>query len=119
MKKNLTKKQKYRKKSVQRIISKKMTTRQLAMETGLTIRTIQKWVKAYKEKGDLSLVHGNTGKKRVSTEREKLKKRIIDIFLNTRIENKNPFVDVTYTFFKIIIDSIVEKRVCIDHIFIS
>ncbi|MBO4858806.1 MAG: ISNCY family transposase [Treponema sp.] len=104
MKKNLTKKQKYRKKSVQKIISKKMTTRQLAMETGLTIRTIQKWVKAYKEKGDLSLVHGNTGKKRVSTEREKLKKRIIDIFLNTRIENKNPFEDVTYTFFKIILE---------------
>lgn len=99
----LSKKLEYKKKLILMIIKKQRTTRDVAIETGKTIRCIQKWVKAYKEKGEASLIHGNTGKKRIIKEREEIKKQIINIFLNTKINNKNPFENITYSYFTVVL----------------
>lgn len=100
----LNKQQEYKRKLILQIIRKERTTRDVAIETGNTIRCIQKWVKAFKESGNKSLIHGNKGKKRTTEYREQLRQKITDIFLNTRINGKNPFAEISYSYFKIILN---------------
>lgn len=78
---------------------KKITTREVAFELGLTIRAVQKQVVSYKKKGDAAFIHGNTGRKRIDLQKIDTKTKIIDIFQNTRIDGYNPFEDITYTYF--------------------
>ena len=81
-----------------------MTTRQAAMESGLLQRTVQKYIARYKKIGDRAFVHGNLGKKRFSPEVEEKRKRVENIFLNTRVNGKNPFENITYAMFKVILE---------------
>lgn len=105
MKIRLNERQLERKKVVLKCIEKQCSTKEAAIETGLTIRTIQKDIQKYKERGDVSFIHGNTGKNRSNPAKEKDRARIIDIFQNTRINNENPFDDITYTFFTYLLHS--------------
>lgn len=99
----LTESQQLRKDLILQCIKQEKSTRQAAIEAGLTIRTIQKNVQRYKERGDSCFIHGNTGKKHSSPEKLILRKRIIDIFQNTKIDGVNPFEDITYSYFTIIL----------------
>ena len=95
----LTKGQKFRKKLIVACIKGKLTTKEAAIQTGLNIRTIQKNIQDYKQIGDKVFIHGNLGKKRKNEDVEKDRLKIIDIFTNTRINGKNPYEDITYTYF--------------------
>lgn len=95
----LTQQQMARKKLVLKVVNKELTTREAAIETGLTIRAIQKIVKKYRKTGDASFIHGNTGRTRYDLRRLDDKNKIINIFLNTKIDGLNPFEDITYTYF--------------------
>lgn len=101
----LTERQLYRKKIVLKCIKKQCSTKEAAIETGLNIRTIQKDIQKYKTKGDIAFIHGNTGKNKTNPVKEKVKEKIIDIFLNTRINNENPFEDISYTYFTVLLNS--------------
>jgi len=103
MKKQLTERQLFRKRIVMKCITKKCSTREAAIELGLNIRTIQKDIQKYRERGDDSFIHGNTGRIKSNPEKEEIRKKIIDIFLNTRINGENPFEDITYTYFTVIL----------------
>lgn len=96
---NLTEEQKAMREYLVRVIAEEMTTLEAAMQSGLTQRAIQQKVRRFRANGEKSLIHGNTGKKKTTPEREELKKAIADIFLNTRIDGMNPFEDITYTYF--------------------
>ncbi|WP_149554509.1 ISNCY family transposase [Treponema pectinovorum] len=95
----LTEQQETKKKLVLRILNEELTTKEATIEAGLTVRAIQKIVKKYKKNGEASFIHGNTGRIREDLRRLNDKKRIIDIFQNTRIKGLNPFEDITYTYF--------------------
>lgn len=95
----LTKGQKFRKKLIVACSKGKLTTKEAAVQMGLNIRTIQKNIQDYKQIGDKVFIHGNTGKKRQNEDVEKDRLKIIDIFTNTRINGKNPYEDITYTYF--------------------
>lgn len=99
MKFQLTKEQAFRKKLVLQVINKEMTTKSAAIEVGLTKRAVQKAVNKYLKHGDISFIHGNTGKIRDDLRRTEDRNRIIGIFQNTRVDGENPFEDITYTFF--------------------
>ena len=94
----------YKKSLVLRCLNGEMTTRQAAMESGFVQRTIQKLVARYKEIGDTALLHGNMGKKKASPELEAKRKKVEDIFLNTRVNGKNPFDGITYSMTKVILE---------------
>lgn len=94
----------YKKNLVLRCLDGKMTTRQAAMESGLLQRTVQKYIARYKKIGDRAFVHGNLGKKRFSPELEERRKRVENIFLNTRVNGRNPFENITYAMFKVILE---------------
>ena len=94
----------YKKNLVLRCLDGKMTTRQAAMESGFLQRTVQKYIARYKKIGDRAFVHGNLGKKRFSPEVEEKRKRVENIFLNTRVNGKNPFENITYAMFKVILE---------------
>lgn len=100
----LTQQQEERKKLILKVVNKELTTREAAVEAGFTIRAIQKAVQRYKKHGDDSFVHGNTGRIREDLRRTEDKSRIIDIFQNTRVDGVNPFEDITYVFFKEILE---------------
>lgn len=91
--------QKEKRKILRNCINKKMTTREAAIQFGRTIRCVQKMIARYKERGDESLIHGNTGKKHTSEANELLEQIILDIFYNTRIKGKNPYEDISYQYF--------------------
>lgn len=95
----LTDAQKAMRESLLKVIAKEMTSLEAALQSGLTQRAIQIKVRRYEKEGDKSLIHGNTGKKKTTPEREELKKYVADIFLSTRIDGVNPFEDITYTYF--------------------
>ncbi|WP_147612796.1 ISNCY family transposase [Treponema pectinovorum] len=95
----LTLQQEARKNLILRILSKQLTTREAAIEAGLTIRAIQKNLKNYKKFGDNAFIHGNKGRIRQDLRRLDDRTRVIDIFQNTRIKGLNPFEDITYTYF--------------------
>ncbi len=94
----------YKKSLVLRCLNGEMTTRQAAMESGFVQRTIQKLIARYKKIGDTALVHGNMRKKKTSPELEAKRKKVEDIFLNTRVNGKNPFDDITYSMTKVILE---------------
>ena len=104
MKTQLTLQQEFRKRLLLQVISKKKTTKEAAIEAGLTKRAIQKAIKRYQNSGDISLIHGNVGKVREDLRRNEDRLKIIDIFQNTRVEGENPFEDITYTFFTEILE---------------
>jgi len=106
MKVQLSQQQEFRKKLLLKVINKKITTKEAAIEAGLTKRAIQKAVKKYLKHGDVSLIHGNLGRVRNDLRRLDDRNRIIDIFQNTRVEGVNPFEDITYTFFTEILNEI-------------
>lgn len=97
----LSKAQKGKKKMLEDCIAGKLTTRDVAIRMGRTIRCAQKTVNRYKEKGEASLFHGNVGKTHRTKEDEELDKKILDIFFNYRVDGKNPFyeADITYQYF--------------------
>ncbi len=103
MKIKLTQKQEYRKNLTVSCIKGKLTTREAATRIGLNIRTIQKDIQRFKQKGDSAFIHGNTNRKRINQKKEAEKNKIINIFQNTRVEKVNPFQDVTYTYFNLIL----------------
>lgn len=116
MKIKLTKEQAYRKKLIISCINKKLTTKQAAINIGLNIRTIQKNIIKYKQKGDAAFIHGNKNRKRLTSKNEKLRKKIIDIFQNTRIGGINPFTDITYTYFTLILEETYQIKVSVSWI---
>lgn len=92
--------QKYKKQLLNACIKKKLTTREAAVQMGRTMRCIQKMIIRYKERGDISLIHGNTGKSHQTEEDLLLNNKILDIFYNTRVNDRNPFDDISYTYFQ-------------------
>lgn len=82
-----------------KIINKELTTKQAALSFGVTQRCIEYKLNAYKTKGENSLIHGNIGKIHVNKKYQELKKRIIDIFLNTKIEGKT-LNGISYAYYK-------------------
>lgn len=94
----------YKKNLVLRCISGEMTTREAAMESGFLQRTIQKCIARYKKIGDRAFIHGNAGMKRTSSKMEKKRRKVEDIFLNTRVDGKNPFEGITYAMCKVILE---------------
>lgn len=95
----LNKTQKAWKIVLKQIISKKLSTKQVAFEFCVTQRCVEYKVNAYKKFGDKSLIHGNTGKKHKSEKYEKIKERIINIFQNTKI-NGISFDGISYSYFR-------------------
>lgn len=95
----LNKTQKAWKIVLKQIISKKLSTKQVAFEFCVTQRCVEYKVNAYKKFGDKSLIHGNTGKKHKSEKYEKIKERIINIFQNTKI-NGISFEGISYSYFR-------------------
>ncbi|MBQ9630992.1 MAG: ISNCY family transposase [Treponema sp.] len=77
----------------------KKRTLEAALRLGVTQRCIQYNIKRFKKLGDPALVHGNTGKIRINEELEKRKAIVLDIFQNTRIDGKNPYEKITYSYF--------------------
>lgn len=104
METKLSQNQEYRKEVILRLSNGEITTREAAIELALTMRAIQKIRKRFKEIGDKVFIHGNTGKKKTTPEREELKRMIASIFLNTLIDGVNPFEDITYTYFTEILE---------------
>lgn len=100
----LSQRQEAKKKIILKVVNKDLSTREAAIETGLTTRAIQKTVKRYLQYGDSSFIHGNTGRIRSDLRRIEDKTRIIDIFQNTKVEGINPFEDITYTYFAEILE---------------
>lgn len=101
----------------EKILKNELSTKQASLELFVTQRCIEYKLKAYKLFGDISLIHGNTGKKHTSEKFEVLKQRIVDIFLNTKIEGENLF-GISYSYFNsllremfniIVSDSFVKK----------
>lgn len=99
----LSQKQLNRKNLIIQCIDKKLSTKQAAIKAGLNIRTIQYNIKRFNEIGDKCFVHGNLGKKRNNEELENEKRKIINIFLNTLVNDKNPFENISYSFFTVIL----------------
>lgn len=99
----LTQQQEERKKLILKVVNKQITTREAAIEAGLTMRAIQKAVKRYEKYGEASFIHGNIGRIRKDLRKEEIKEKIIDIFKNTKVKGINPFIDITYTYFSIIL----------------
>lgn len=95
----LTKAQSTRQQYIMKCIAKELTTAEAAFELGLSQRAIQQNIKAYRAKGLMAFVHGNYKKRHRSVENELRRKRIINVFQNTRIEGINPFEKVTYMYF--------------------
>ena len=83
---------------LQKIIENKLSTKQAALECCVTQRCIEYKVKSYKENGDISLIHGNTGKKHINEKYENIKELIIDFFLNTEI-NGMKMNGISYAYF--------------------
>ena len=94
----LDEKQKAWKNIIKQIISKKLSTRQAAFQFCVTQRCIEYKVKAYKEIGDKSLIHGNVGKTHKREKYEKIKEKIVDFFLNTEI-NGIKMAGISYAYF--------------------
>ena len=101
----LNQQQEARKNLILKVVNAQLTTREAAIEAGLTIRAIQKAVKRYKAQGEKSFIHGNTGRIRKELRKEDLKNQIINIFQNTRVNGLNPFEDITYSYFTELLQS--------------
>lgn len=80
-------------------IKKQGSTLEVALKLGISRRAVQQKIANYKLKGDNAFIHGNTGKKHLNPDFETKKKKVTDIFLNTRINGINPFECVSYMFF--------------------
>lgn len=91
--------QEERKKYILKCIADEMTTLEAALTTGLTQRRIQQQINDYKEKGNNAFIHGNTGKTHENEKYILREKKVADIFLNTRIDGKNPFERISYAYF--------------------
>lgn len=102
----LNKAQKRKKRLIENCIAEILTTRDVAIQLGKTVRSVQKTINRYKEKGEASLFHGNLGKRHRTEEDESLDKKIIDIFYNYRVDGKNPFFEanITYQYFTEILE---------------
>ena len=88
-----------RKKYILKCIASEMTTLEAALTTGLTQRRVQQQINEYKDKGDAAFIHGNTGKKHDDSYYIERKQKVINIFLYTRIDGKNPFENISYAYF--------------------
>ena len=88
-----------RKKYILKCIANEMTTLEAALTTGLTQRRVQQQINEYKTKGDTAFIHGNTGKKHNDDFFIERKQKVINIFLYTRIDGKNPFENISYAYF--------------------
>lgn len=95
----LNNKQQAKKDLILKCLNGELSTLDAAIKAGVTRRTIQKSLANYKLYGDKVFVHGNIGKKKQTEYYKSLEKDITNIFLNTNIEGKNPFCNVTYQFF--------------------
>lgn len=85
-------------------IAKKMKTAEAAILLAVTQRTIEENIVRYKLKGDSAFVHGNTGKVRNNPQILDREKKVTDIFFNTRVNGKNPFERISYSFFTEILE---------------
>lgn len=95
----LDEKQNLQKKIILKCLAHEITTMQAAMVLSVTRRCIQKRIVAYKQKGDWSFIHGNTGKHHKNAAQEEIRKKIEDIFLNTRIDGLS-FSGISYSYFQ-------------------
>lgn len=106
----LNENQELKKKYILKCLSKEMSVLETAMTLAVTERTVYQKMADFKKKGNLCFIHGNSGKKRENKNRELTKQKIIDIFMNTKIEGENPFVNVTYEYFTIILEEFFEIK---------
>ena len=100
----LTEAQQLRKSYIIKCIGKEMSALEAGLRLCLTERTIYKNMADYRKKGDMSFIHGNTGKRHVRPEIEERRQKVLDIFQNTRVAGENPFPGVTYTYFTQILE---------------
>lgn len=91
--------QETRKKYILACIANEMSTMEAALNLGLTQRRIEQSIIEYKLKGDAAFIHGNIGKTRQNDFYIARKKKVIDIFQNTRIDDVNPFEKISYAYF--------------------
>lgn len=95
----LNESQKERRKYILKCISKEMTTLEASLNLDITQRAVQQNIVRYHQIGDKAFIHGNTGKKRNDDFYIQRKNFIINIFLNTKIDGKNPFEKISYAYF--------------------
>lgn len=95
---------------LEKIINNEMTTKQAALELCVTQRCIEYKVNAYKLLGDISLIHGNTGKSHMSGKFKTLRQKIIDIFLHTKIEGET-LDGISYSYFNSLLEEMFDIKV--------
>lgn len=95
---------------IEKVIRKEISTKQAAFELCLTQRCIEYKVCSYKVIGDKAFVHGNCGKKHESEKFRVLKKRIVDIFFNTRIDGLT-LDGISYAYFTSILEEMYDIKV--------
>lgn len=100
----LTQAQVCKKKIILDCINGKIKTIEAALQMGVTQRCVQKRIARFKAKGDKAFINGHTGVRRINPEREVLRKRIEDIFLNTKVDGENPFEKISYMYFQEVLE---------------
>lgn len=75
--------QRARKHLTVRHINGEVSTREMAIILDMTDRNVRRITAKYKERGDASFIHGNTGLKRETEEQRAIREKIADIYLHT------------------------------------
>ena len=88
-----------RKKYILKCLSQEMTTLEASINLNITQRAVQQNICRFNKIGDKAFIHGNTGKKKETEYFIKRKQKVLDIFLNTRIDGINPFENISYAYF--------------------
>lgn len=100
---------------IEKVINKEISTLQAAHQLCVTQRCIEYKVKAYKLLGDEVLIHGNIGKKHECEKYKELRQRIVNIFLNTKIDGQT-LEGISYAYFTTLLEEMHNIKVSVSYV---
>lgn len=106
----LTKLQKNRKAKIEKSLSGLYTNRELALELSITIGHAKTIKRRYRQEGEKSLVHGNTGRKPKHAISDEEKNLILKIKEQTNKSGKKIFENVNFSHFRDILEDVYDIK---------
>lgn len=100
---------------IAKVIKKEISTLQAAYQLCVTQRCIEYKVKAYELLGDNAFIHGNYGKKHECEKFRILKQRIVNIFLNTKIDGQT-LDGISYAYFTTLLEEMYDIKVSVSYV---
>ena len=100
---------------IEKILKNEIMTKQAALMLCVTQRCIEYKVCAYRISGDKAFIHGNFGKKHENERFRIMKQRIIDIFLNTKIDGQS-LSGISYAYFAVILEEMYDIKVSVSYV---